>query len=427
MDVQGCVEFPWIVWIFNGCVWGPWIVWSSNDVQGGNMNHPRVSIIILNWNGWKDTVEALESLYQIEYPNYQVVVVDNHSEDDSIERIREYCDGSLEVESPFFEYDPNNKPVKVLEIEEEELKNSDNGETGFSSSLESENNFGQVKNTIAPSNTLATENLSPSNTLSSKKLLATIKTPSSQVKNHLVLIKNRENHGFAGGNNVGMGYALKNLDPDFLLLLNNDTVVDLYFLDELLNQVGNAGIAGSKIYFYHDRDLIQSLGFKIKWSRGEMVSMGYMSRDESKSRDGSKNYGKDLDAVSGCSMLIRREVLDEIGLFNEKCFLYYEDTDICLRAKRAGFKIVCADRSKLWHKDSASSKKISGTREYYSARNLFLFMRKYAGKKEFYTFLIYFFFLKFWFTAALILLYHREISAFGSYVKGISDGLNGRY
>lgn len=354
------------------------------------MNHPRVSIIILNWNGWKDTVEALESLYQIEYPNYQVVVVDNHSEDDSIERILEYCDGSLKVESPFFEYDPNNKPVNVLEIEEEELKNSDKGETSFSSSLESENNFGHVKN-------------------------------------HLVLIKNRENHGFAGGNNVGMRYALKNLNPDFLLLLNNDTVVDPSFLDELLNQVGNAGIAGSKIYFYHDRDLIQSLGFKIKWSRGEMVSVGYMGRDESKSRDGSKDYGNDLDAVSGCSMLIRREVLDEIGLFNEKCFLYYEDTDICLRAKRAGFKIVCADRSKLWHKDSASSKKISGTREYYSARNLFLFMRKYAGKKEFYTFLIYFFFLKFWFTAALILLYHRETSAFGSYVKGISDGLNGRY
>jgi len=372
------------------------------------MNHPRVSIIILNWNGWRDTVEALESLYQIKYPNYQVVVVDNHSEDDSIERILEYCDGSLEVESPFFRYDPNNKPVKVLEIEEEELKNSegkilDETKIAFSSSLEAENNFEQVKNAISSKN------------------------PSSQVKNHLVLIKNHENHGFAEGNNLGMRYALKNLNPDFLLLLNNDTVVDPYFLSELLNQVGNAGIAGSKIYFYHDRDLIQSLGFKIRWSRGEMVSVGYMSRDESKSREGSKNYSNDLDAVSGCSMLIRRDVLDEIGLFNEKCFLYYEDTDICLRAKRAGFKIVCADRSKLWHKDSASSKKISGTREYYSARNLFLFMRKYAGKKEFYTFLIYFFAFKFWFTAVLILLYHRETSAFGSYVKGISDGLNGMY
>ena len=375
------------------------------------MNHPRVSIIILNWNGWKDTVEALESLYQVEYPNYHVVVVDNHSEDDSIERIREYCDGRLKVESPFFDYDPDNKPIKVLEIGEEELKNVDEGEIGFSSSLISENNSAQVKNTLTPI----------------KNHLPPIKNPLTQVKNHLVLIKNHENHGFAEGNNVGMRYALKNLNPDFILLLNNDTVVDPLFLTELVEQSENAGIAGSKIYFYHDRDLIQSMGFKIKWSRGEMVSVGYGERDEFKSRDESKEYEKDLDAVSGCSMLIRREVLDEIGLFNKRCFLYYEDTDICLRAKRVGFKMVCADKSKLWHKDSVSSKKISGTREYYSARNLFIFMRKYAAKKQFYTFLIYFFCFKFWYTAALILLYHRETSAFGSYVKGISDGLRGSY
>ncbi|KAF5059610.1 Glycosyltransferase like family 2 [anaerobic digester metagenome] len=346
------------------------------------MNYPRVSIIILNWNGWKDTVEALESLYQIEYPNYHVVVVDNHSVDDSIERIREYCDGKLKVESPFFDYHPGNKPVELLEVGEEELKNLDETQAD------------------------------PSN---------------SMPENRLTLIKNHENHGFAEGNNVGMRYALKSLNPDFILLLNNDTVVDPIFLDELVKQSENAGIAGSKIYFYHDKDLIQSLGFKIKWSRGEMVSVGYRCRDEFKNYETDKNYEKDLDAVSGCSMLVRREVLDEVGLFNKKCFLYYEDTDLCLRAKRAGFKIVCADKSKLWHKDSASSKKISGTREYYSARNLFLFMRNYAAKKQFYTFLIYFFCFKFWFTAALILLYHRETSAFKSYVKGISDGLKGRY
>ena len=393
------------------------------------MNHPRVSIIILNWNGWRDTVEALESLYQVKYPNYHVVVVDNHSEDDSIEKIKKYCDGSLKVESSFFEYDPGNKPVKVLEIEEEELKDFDKGEIGFSSSLESENNLGQVKKSFTPiENHIkpVRNHLPPIENHPVKNHLPPIENLKS-IKNPLVLIKNHENHGFAGGNNVGMRYALKNLNPDFILLLNNDTVVDPLFLDELLNQVGDAGIAGSKIYFYHDMDLIQSLGFKIKWSRGEMDSVGYMSREESKSRDGSKNYENDLDAVSGCSMLIRGDVLDEIGLFNEKCFLYYEDTDICLRAKRAGFKIVCADRSKLWHKDSSSSKKISGTREYYSSRNLFLFMRKYAGKKQFYTFLIYFFSYKFWFTAALILLYHREASAFNPYVKGILKGLKGSY
>ena len=66
----------------------------------------RVAIIILNWNGWLDTVECLESIYNINYPNYQVIVVDNHSSDDSIKKINEYAMGKLEVKSKFFKYDP---------------------------------------------------------------------------------------------------------------------------------------------------------------------------------------------------------------------------------------------------------------------------------------------------------------------------------
>jgi GT2 family glycosyltransferase len=63
---------------------------------------PRVSIIILNWNGWKDTIECLESVYQITYPNYDVIVVDNGSENESVEKIKEYAEGRLSVESHFF-------------------------------------------------------------------------------------------------------------------------------------------------------------------------------------------------------------------------------------------------------------------------------------------------------------------------------------
>jgi len=64
--------------------------------------NPRVSIIILNWNGWEDTIECLESLYQITYPNYDVIIVDNGSEDESLEMIRKYCQGKIRVESKFF-------------------------------------------------------------------------------------------------------------------------------------------------------------------------------------------------------------------------------------------------------------------------------------------------------------------------------------
>ena len=77
---------------------------------------PRVSIIILNWNGWKDTIECLESVYQITYPNYDVIVVDNGSENESVEKIKEYAEGKLPVKSLFFEYSMKNKPLRVIEI-----------------------------------------------------------------------------------------------------------------------------------------------------------------------------------------------------------------------------------------------------------------------------------------------------------------------
>ncbi|WP_342452635.1 glycosyltransferase family 2 protein [Thermococcus stetteri] len=68
---------------------------------------PRVSIIILNWNGWKDTIECLESLYRITYPNYDVILVDNASKDDSVQKIKEYAEGKIKVNSKFFEYNPH--------------------------------------------------------------------------------------------------------------------------------------------------------------------------------------------------------------------------------------------------------------------------------------------------------------------------------
>ena len=77
------------------------------------MNNSRVAIIILNWNGWKDTIECLESLYQINYYNFDVIVVDNDSHDESLEKIRNYASGKIDVKSDFFEYNPNIKPIKI--------------------------------------------------------------------------------------------------------------------------------------------------------------------------------------------------------------------------------------------------------------------------------------------------------------------------
>ena len=90
------------------------------------MDYPKVSIIILNWNGWKDTLEALESVYQIKYPNYGVVLLDNASDDESIEKIREYCEGKIKVKSEFFEYSKSNKPINLTEYQKNELNSMEN-------------------------------------------------------------------------------------------------------------------------------------------------------------------------------------------------------------------------------------------------------------------------------------------------------------
>lgn len=329
---------------------------------------PNVSIIILNWNGWKDTIECLESLYQNHYPNYEIILIDNASSDNSINKIKEYCKNDLKVHSNFLKYNPRNKPISILEVTSTEL---DKKESGY---------FFQ-----APQN------------------------------QRLIIIKNDKNYGFAEGNNIGIRFVLKNLDSDYILLLNNDTITDENFLNELINTARknpHTGIIGSVIYLYNDPQSVQSAGVKIKWHLGETKPIKYPDLNE-----------ESFDAVSGCSMLIKKDVIKKNGILNSKCFLYYEDIDLCLRAKNSGFNITVAHKSKVFHKTSVSSKKITGTREYYSARNLFYIMKKYSKKNEYYFFLVFFFSFKIWFTIATILLYHKELSAFIPYLKGVFKGL----
>jgi GT2 family glycosyltransferase len=168
------------------------------------MNHPRVAIIILNWNGWEDTLECLESVYQINYPEYDVIVVDNNSEDISIKKIEDYCAGYIKVDSNFFNYQ-NKNPIKIFEYSSNELQSSKLPEM-------------DVINSVKPNE-------------------------------KLILIKNHKNYGFAKGNNIGISYALKSLDADYVLLLNNDTVVDKDFLTELVDAAktnDNVGFVGPK-------------------------------------------------------------------------------------------------------------------------------------------------------------------------------------
>jgi len=290
----------------------------------------KVSIIILNWNGWKDTIECLESLYQITYPNYDVIVIDNGSIDDSVKKIKDWAIGRIPVRSKFFEYNPKGKPIKIIEYTKEEIDIEDK-----------RNIYRKISN--IPSN------------------------------RKLIIIKNDKNYGFAGGNNIGTKFALKFLEPEFILTLNNDTVVTPTFLDELVKVVKSnkcAGIVGSKLSFYDHPNIINSVGTLI-FKDGSAIHLGGYEVDL-----GQYDRVMEIFAPCAASALFRVEMLKEIGLFDEDFFAYLEDVDIAWRCRLACWKCYLAPRSVLYHKHSASSKKYSEFKIYQIERNRILLVIK---------------------------------------------------
>lgn len=337
---------------------------------------PRVSIIILNWNGWKDTLECLESLYQIDYPNYDVILVDNGSEDDSIRKIKDYAEGKIKVESKFFEYSSENKPIKIIEYTRE------GAEAGGGKEQE-------------------ITHLSPNE--------------------RLILIKNERNYGFAEGSNIGMRYALKALKPDYILLLNNDTVVDRQFLEELVKVAEgdpDIGFAGPKVYYYDfngRKDVINFAGGRLNMWTGQSYHIGVNEVDE-----GQYDEIKEVDYVEGSAFLVREELLDRVGLLDRDYFAFWEENDLCMRGLKGGYKSVYVPNSRIWHKVSSSS---SNIKVYYLTVNRFRFMKKYATKLQLLSFLLYFFGFQFWLTAGVFAIYRKDIKSLISFFRGVAGGM----
>jgi len=238
----------------------------------------KVSIVLVNWNNAYDTISCIKSLKKINYPNYEIIVVDNSSTDDST------------------------------------------------------------------------------------KELANV--------NNINLILNDSNLGFAGGNNVGIKYILKG-DSDFVLLLNNDTVVEKSFLTVLVKRAiadKNIGVLGGKIYYYSDPAKIWSAGGGMTKLMKRTFQYG-----ENKSDEERFNRQKDVDFLSGCCMLIKRDVFEKVGLLDEDYFMYYEDVDFCLRAKKF-CKIIYTPEAIIWHKVSVTTEK--SYRDYYRMRNYVYLLKK---------------------------------------------------
>ena len=304
------------------------------------MTYPKVSIIVLNWNGLKDTIGCLESLQKITYPNCEVIVVDNGSKGNDAQILQE--------------------------------------------------RFGD----------------------------------------YIHLIRNDRNYGYAGGNNIGIKYAWDKSSPDYFLILNNDVVVAPDFLTEMVKVAGDdksIGIVGPKVYYYDFPNMIHSAGMKINMWLGHFGSIGYKQLDA-----GQYDAQQEVDSISGCCLLIKKEVIHQAGIFDESFFSYWDEVDYCFRAQRAGFRSIYVPQAIAWHKKVLKKKlwgklsyeeKASALAFYYWARNNFKFMRKHGTRGQYYTFLVHFFGCHLLFVTALCLLYHYNIRQLIAFYRGVRDGL----
>lgn len=205
----------------------------------------------------------------------------------------------------------------------------------------------------------------------------------------LHVIRNNENLGFAAGHNKSVKYALEN-KAEYILILNNDTRVDEKLLESLLDgakTIKNAGIIVPKIYFekgyefykekYHEEDLgnvIWYAGGIMDWENVVGKNKGVDEVDE-----GQYDETSETEIATGCCMLIDKNVFTKSGYFDERYFLYYEDTDFTMRVKDNGFKVVYVPNASLWHKNAGSSGG-SGSKlqDYFISRNRLIFGMRYA-------------------------------------------------
>lgn len=244
---------------------------------------PPVLIVVLNWNGVRDTIRCLESLQKVTYPRRQIVVVDNASSDGSQKLLKE--------------------------------------------------RFPEI-----------------------------------------TVLENQENLGYAGGNNVGIEYGVSR-DADFIVLLNNDTVVDPGFLEPLVESAScfpRAAFWGPKILYLDAPDVVWFGGGQIDWLKGA----SHIGKDQHD--DPADITPREVDYVTGCCIMARAKAIREIGAMDTTFFLLFEETDWCLRGKKAGWQSVHVPQSRVWH---AVSRSFGGQQSpiyrYYYARNQLLLIRKH--------------------------------------------------
>lgn len=223
--------------------------------------------------------------------------------------------------------------------------------------------------------------------------LEPFKLPKKYPESQFELIKTENNIGFTGGNNLAISHAIKSQNSDYLLLLNSDTVVTPSFLKYLYLAIqgDERGVAVSKIYFeknyeYHKSSYSMAEKGRVIWFAGGTIDWPNLTafhRGVDEVDRGQFDHLTETEFATGCCMLIKREVIEEVGILDKRYFLYLEDLDYSLRAKRKGYRTVFCPQSIIYHKNAGSSGGAgSDLHLYYQTRNRLFFFLRYARLKH---------------------------------------------
>jgi GT2 family glycosyltransferase len=183
----------------------------------------------------------------------------------------------------------------------------------------------------------------------------------------------KENLGYAGNNNVGIELALKQ-GADWVFVLNEDITLASDCLSELIKVAESdpcIGIAGPLVYHFDEPGVIQSAGGNLDrfW---RTIHAGQNAVDKNQFP-----APRMVDWISGCAILVRREVIEQVGMLDARFFYYWEETEWCLRARRGGWQIWHAPQAKIWHKGVQINYSPSPNITYYAARNKLIAMEKH--------------------------------------------------
>jgi len=252
---------------------------------------PKVYVLILTWNRIYDVMTCLSHLHELDYPNYVPVVIDNASNDGTVEAVRA--------------------------------------------------KFPQI-----------------------------------------TVLENETNLGYAGGNNVGIRYAIEH-GADYMLIVNSDTILPPKLLRELVNVASSSediGAVGAKNLRMTKPSIVWGAYLKMTYDWKLVRVIGKEEKD-------SPRYSlvREVPAVIGCGMLLSRRAVEEVGMIDEFLFGYHEDVDWCLRARRKGYRCIYAGTAHILHRGSSSTSIVhekSMPCAYFVPRNAVIVARRYGARLQ---------------------------------------------